>query len=92
MPCKKIAPVYHELAELNDAHFTQVTVDDVDLALARVIGAQFQVTFMPTFCIVSIVGGGKDTGETTTVVKMSGSDERTLRSFMADRLKRRKMD
>ena len=99
MPCKKIAPVYHELAEMYDALFTQVNVDDVDLG--RVVGAQFKVTCMPTFCIVStMVDGGKDNGEnnnelstpTTTVVKMSGSDERKLRSFMADHLKRRKMD
>jgi thioredoxin 1 len=77
MPCKKIAPIYKELAEIYDAHFMEVDVDE----LSRV-GAQFKVTGMPTFCIVA-------NGE-STVGKMSGSNEQTLRSFMANHLTKRK--
>ena len=88
MPCKKISPVYKELAEIyNDAHFVEVDVDEDELSS---VASQFKVTVMPTFCIVLMNEGA--TGGESTVVKMSGSDEKALRSFMASHLVKKKVE
>jgi thioredoxin 1 len=85
MPCKKISPVYKELAQIhNDARFIEVDVDDLSS-----VASQFKVTVMPTFCIVLV--NCASTGE-STVVQMSGSDEKMLRSFMESHLTKRKIE
>lgn len=75
-PCKAIAPVFAELCGEYAAHFIEIDVDEFDD-----LAAEYKVSVMPTFCIV--------TPTTSPIATMTGSNEATLRKFVRRHVSKR---